>query len=153
PPPHEFVPGLLEDLCAFCNSDSLPAVVQAALAHAQFETIHPFVDGNGRTGRVLIHIVLRRRGLAPGILPPVSLILATWARDYVDGLTQTHYIGTPDSRAAHDGLNHWIALFATACRRSVEDAMNFEQQTLGLQRGWREQLGQVRRNSSLDLLI
>ena len=53
--------GLLDDLCAFCNDDALPAVAQAAIAHAQFETIHPFVDGNGRTGRALIQVVLKRR--------------------------------------------------------------------------------------------
>jgi fido (protein-threonine AMPylation protein) len=41
------------------------------------ETIHPFVDGNGRTGRALIHVILRRRGLAGHVLPPVSLVLAT----------------------------------------------------------------------------
>src|SRR5438874_7211021 len=64
PPPPELVPELLADLCSFCNEDSLPAVAQAAMAHAQFETIHPFVDGNGRTGRALIHMLLRRRGLA-----------------------------------------------------------------------------------------
>ena len=62
PPPPEYVPGLIEDLIAFCNEDSLPSVAQAAIAHAQFETIHPFVDGNGRTGRTLVHLVLRRRG-------------------------------------------------------------------------------------------
>ena len=50
PPPPELVRDLLEDLCAFCNSDAAPAVAQAAIAHAQFETIHPFADGNGRTG-------------------------------------------------------------------------------------------------------
>ena len=54
PPPADRVPVLLEDLCTFCNGDDLPAIVQAAMAHAQFETIHPFVDGNGRIGRVLI---------------------------------------------------------------------------------------------------
>jgi Fic family protein len=59
PPPHELVPDLMADLCTFCNSESLPAVTQAAMAHAQFETIHPFLDGNGRTGRGLIHLVLR----------------------------------------------------------------------------------------------
>ena len=48
-------------------------MAQAAIAHAQFETIHPFVDGNGRTGRAIIHLVLRRRGLALRVLPPVSL--------------------------------------------------------------------------------
>src|SRR5256885_1845595 len=67
PPPPELVPDLMEDLCAFCTSETLPAVAQAAIAHAQFETIHPFADGNGRTGRALIQLVLRRRGLAtPG---------------------------------------------------------------------------------------
>jgi hypothetical protein len=75
--PHEMVRGLLDDLCTFCSDDSLPAVAQAAIAHAQFETIHPFVDGNGRTSRALIHLVLRRRGLATRILLPVSLVLAT----------------------------------------------------------------------------
>ena len=65
PPPFKRVPELLEDLCAFCNGEDLPAIAQAALAHAQFETIHPFIDGNGRTGRTLIHVILRRRGLAP----------------------------------------------------------------------------------------
>jgi Fic family protein len=69
PPPPEFVPELMADLCSFCNEDSLPAVAQAALAHAQFETIHPFADGNGRTGRGLIQLVLRRRGLASRTLP------------------------------------------------------------------------------------
>ena len=42
----------------------VPALAQAAIAHAQFETIHPFADGNGRTGRALIHVVLRARGVA-----------------------------------------------------------------------------------------
>ena len=65
PPPPEDVPALLDDLLAFCNDDGLPALAQAAIAHAQFETIHPFVDGNGRAGRVLIHLALRRRGIAP----------------------------------------------------------------------------------------
>ena len=79
PPPQEEVEGLLHDLCGFCNGDSLPAVAQAAIAHAQFETIHPFIDGNGRTGRVLLHVILKRRGLAPRVLAPVSLVLATWS--------------------------------------------------------------------------
>lgn len=153
PPPPELVAELIDDLCAFCNDDSLPAVAQAAIAHAQFETIHPFVDGNGRTGRALLHLVLRRRGLAPRILPPISLILATWSRDYVSGLTGARYDGPPDSPAAHAGINRWIGLFATACRRAVEDASRFEGQVRALQDGWRERLGTVRRNSSVDLLI
>src|SRR5207245_4929564 len=115
PPPPELVAELLADLCSFCNEDSLPAVAQAALAHAQFETIHPFVDGNGRTGRVLIHLVLRRRGLATRVLPPVSLILATLASDYIKRLTGFRHIGSPTSRAALAGVNGWVASFAAAC--------------------------------------
>lgn len=61
PPPLEHVEDLLADLCAFASDEALPALVQAAIAHAQFETIHPFIDGNGRTGRVLIHAILRDR--------------------------------------------------------------------------------------------
>ena len=91
PPPPEYVGDLLDDLCSFCNNDTLPAVAQAAIAHAQFETIHPFADGNGRTGRALVHFVLRRRGLATRVLPPISLVLATWANDYVAGLGATRY--------------------------------------------------------------
>ena len=153
PPPHEMVDELLADLSAFCNDDSLPAVAQAAIAHAQFETIHPFVDGNGRTGRALVHLVLRRRGLAPRILPPISLILATWPRDYVGGLTGTRYEGAPDSEEALAGINRWIALVASACRRAAEDAGRFEEQVRALQDSWRERLRPVRRGSAADLLV
>jgi Fic family protein len=119
PPPPELVAGLLDDLCDFCNDDSLPAVAQAAIAHAQFETIHPFVDGNGRTGRALIQLVLRRRGKALRMVPPISLVLATWSDEYVAALNGTRYVGEFGSAAAHEGRNRWIALFAAACRRSA----------------------------------
>ncbi len=147
------MPDLLADLCAFCNEDSLPAVAQAAIAHAQFETIHPFVDGNGRTGRALIHLVLRRRGLATRVLVPVSLVLATWARDYIDGLTAFRYRGPASSRAAHEGINLWVARFAAACTRAVEDAVAFEVRIARIEEDWRERLGTVREGSALDLLV
>jgi Fic family protein len=153
PPPPEEVPDLMEDLCAFCNADDLPAVAQAAIAHAQFETIHPFVDGNGRTGRAIIHLVLRRRGLAPRVLPPVSLVLATLARDYVNGLTGFRYVGSPSSAKASEGVNTWVASFAGACLRSVADATAFESRTASLQARWRERLGSIRASSATDLLL
>lgn len=153
PPPPEHVPGLMEDLCAFCDADSLPAVVQAAMAHAQFETIHPFGDGNGRTGRALIHVVLRRRGLAPRLVPPISLVLATWSADYVDGLTRTRYAGEPESQAAADGINAWISLFAGACQRAVSDAEAFDYRVRGMQADWRSRLGRVRKNSAVERLL
>lgn len=153
PPPHENVPDLVADLCAFCNTDQLPAVAQAAIVHAQFETIHPFVDGNGRTGRALIHFVLRRRGLALRVLPPVSLVLATMARTYIDGLTEFRYIGSPTSPKAIEGVNVWVARFAGACTRAVADATTFEERAAHLETEWRERLGTIRANSATDVLL
>jgi len=153
PPPPGAVTPLLEDLCAFCNQDELPAIAQAAIAHAQFETIHPFVDGNGRTGRALIHVILRRRGVATSVLPPISLVLSTWSDDYVNGLTRTRHLGSPHENAAQEGINDWVALFAAATRRAVDDARLYEDRIAELQRRWRAQLRHVRRGSAVDLLL
>ncbi|HWS91077.1 MAG TPA: Fic family protein, partial [Mycobacterium sp.] len=153
PPPPEEVEALIDDLCTFCNDDSLPAIAQAAIVHAQFETIHPFIDGNGRTGRALIHVVLRRRGLAERVLPPISLILATWSADYVSGLTATRYRGATASRPAHDGLNRWIALFASAARRAVSDAGAFETRVAKIEAKWRTGVGRIRADSATDRLL
>jgi len=153
PPPWELVRELMEDLVAFCNTDDLPAIVQAAIAHAQFETIHPFIDGNGRAGRILIQMILKRRGLATRVLPPVSLILATWAKDYVAGLTATRFVGDVNSSEAVTGMNIWIGRFATACSRSIVDAMNFEARARAIENNWRLKLGSVRKKSSVDLLL
>ncbi len=153
PPPPEDIPALLNDLIVFCNDDGLPALAQAAIAHAQFETIHPFVDGNGRAGRVLIHLALRRRGIAARFLPPVSLVLATWADDYVAGLTATRYEGEPGSETAHSDINRWTALFASACRRAVADAGWFEERVRQLQENWRQRASRPRRDSAVQRLI
>ena len=107
PPPPDRVPALLDDLVEFINLDDLPAIAQAAIAHAQFETIHPFGDGNGRAGRCLIHVILRRRGLTPLFVPPISVVLATNARRYIAGLV--------DFREAR--VDDWIGVFADASRR------------------------------------
>jgi len=153
PPPPEFVHELLVDLCRFCNEESLPALVQAALAHAQFETIHPFVDGNGRTGRALVHRIFRRRGLAPRVAPPVSLVLATWSVDYIAALQATRYRGDATSPEAHEGLNRWVGLFATACRRAVADAAEFDERVREIEEKWRRRLAPIRANSSAELLL
>jgi Fic family protein len=102
PPPPDRVPSLLDDLVEFVNLDDLPAIAQAAIAHAQFETIHPFGDGNGRAGRCLIHVILGRRRVAPRFVPPVSVVLATNARQYIAGLTDFREGRTDD----------WIGSFA-----------------------------------------
>lgn len=153
PPPPDHVEQLIEDLCTFLNDDTLPAVAQAAIAHAQFETIHPFIDGNGRTGRALIHVVLRRRGMAPRILPPVSLVLATWSASYVGGLTATRYRGGADSASAHGGINTWIGLFSAACRRAVDDAAAFEARVASIHQQWRAALGRARAGSAAERLL
>jgi Fic family protein len=153
PPPPELVPDLIADLCSFCNDESLPAVAQAAIAHAQFETIHPFPDGNGRTGRGLIQLVLRRRGLVPRVLPPVSLILATWAKDYVNGLAATRYRGPATGKDAQAGLNLWVGTFAGACTRAVNDAASFEMRVEQIEGEWRALLGRIRSGSATDLLL
>jgi Fic family protein len=146
------VPALMQDLCDFCNADALPAVAQAAIAHAQFETIHPFVDGNGRVGRALVHVILRRRGLASTLVPPISLVLATWSDDYIAGLTRTRYRGDPDHDAI-EGVNAWISLFAGACRRAVADAETYEQRVVEVRETWQRRLGRVRKHSAVDLLL
>ncbi len=143
PPPPELVKDLMVDLVAFMNRTDIPAVIQAAVAHAQFETIHPFADGNGRVGRALIHVVLRRRGLAPRYVPPVSLVLAADARSYVAGLTAFR-----EERA-----DEWFLLFAHALERAAAKASELAQRLAALQETWRERAGHPRRHSSAEALI
>ena len=87
PPHHSTVPGLMDDLVAFTNRTDLPVLTQAAIAHAQFETIHPFPDGNGRTGRALVHAMLRGHRLTRKVTVPVSAGLLSDTRAYFDTLT------------------------------------------------------------------
>lgn len=75
PPPPELVLDLIDDLIAFVDRTDLPVVAQAAIAHAQFESIHPHTDGNGRIGRALISAILRRRGLTRKITVPLASVM------------------------------------------------------------------------------
>ena len=72
PPHHDRVPALMDDVMRFARRDDLPVIVQIAIAHAQFETIHPFPDGNGRTGRALVQGMLRATGVTKNVTVPVS---------------------------------------------------------------------------------
>jgi len=85
-PQPELVPCAMADLVCFMNRLDLPVILQIAVAHAQFETIHPFVDGNGRTGRALIHTMLRRSGLVTHIAVPLSAGLLVNTERYFDAL-------------------------------------------------------------------
>ncbi len=130
PPPPEEIGTLLADLCLFCRDEALPPLVQAAIAHAQFETIHPFDDGNGRTGRSLIHVILRRRGLAPAFVPPISVLFARDRGRYIHGLTLF--------RA--DRLEQWLELFAVTARRAADLAVRYARRVADLQQHWRRKL-------------
>ena len=130
PPPPERVAALLDDLCGSMNDTVLPPVVQAALIHAQFETIHPFLDGNGRTGRALIHVVFRRRGLTPAYVPPVSVILAEHRDRYITGLTGFR----------GDDLAVWIRQFADACTAAAQLASAYVSSVSQLTDLWRRRL-------------
>jgi Fic family protein len=130
PPPPEHVSALLADLCEAINDQVLPPLVQAALVHAQFETIHPFDDGNGRTGRALIHVVLRRRAVAPAYVPPISVVLAGARERYIEGLT----------RFRQGRIEEWIDHFASAAGAAAHLATSYLHAVHELSTHWRAQL-------------
>lgn len=86
PPHHDRVPDAMEDLVRFMARGDMPALVQAAVAHAQFETIHPFADGNGRTGRAIVSALLRAKEVTRNVTIPVSSGLLTDTGMYFDAL-------------------------------------------------------------------
>ena len=86
-PEAEDVPAAMTDLITFIGRQDLPILVHAAIAHAQFETIHPFADGNGRTGRALVHAMLHGKGLLTRQTAPVSSGLLHRHGDYIEALT------------------------------------------------------------------
>ena len=143
PPPHGAVKKLLADLAAFCERDDLSPILQTAIAHAQFETLHPFWDGNGRVGRALIHVVLRRRGLIDRFLPPISLVLAANADAYVKGLTSYRFGDEAD----------WYELFADAVATAALESAGFAERVAELQQEWRRKAGQPRQGSAASKLI
>lgn len=153
PPPPEHIPELLDDLLDYINNDAHSPLVQAAIVHAQFETIHPFADGNGRTGRALIHVVLTRRGLAPRFVPPISLVLATWSDSYIAGLMTFRHLHATDSPERSEATAEWLRIFASATARSCHDAQRYADEIALLNTQWRSQIGTVRANSSVDLLL
>ncbi|MHB8577258.1 MAG: Fic family protein, partial [Dehalococcoidia bacterium] len=130
PPPPEAVELLIDDLCRFCSEEILPPLLQAAVGHAQFETIHPFEDGNGRTGRALVQVILRRRGIAPTFVPPISVVLARQKERYIGGLAWFR----------EDRIAEWVELFAEAATAAAQLARRYSAEVLNLQHGWREQL-------------
>ena len=130
PPPSEELPALLGDLCGAINDDALPPLMQAGLVHAQFESLHPFADGNGRTGRALIQVILRRRGLAPDYVPPISVVLAKRRARYIEGLVSFR---GPD-------VHPWLETFVSAALEAAALALGYLEAVRRLQETWRERL-------------
>ncbi|PPG02736.1 cell filamentation protein Fic [Pseudoclavibacter sp. RFBI5] len=88
PPAWTSAPALMDDLAAYTASiRTHDALAKAAVAHAQFETIHPFTDGNGRTGRALTHTILRSTGQTQHVIVPVGVGLRARQQAYIDALT------------------------------------------------------------------
>jgi len=132
PPPGE-VPALLDDLVAYVNGDDPDPVSQAAIAHAQFEIIHPFADGNGRVGRVLIAWILVRR-LSLVTPPPVSTRIAADVGGYASGLVLFRM----------SDLNAWVRWFAEAVSGAGRAQQELVASVEQLQRAWHERLGAPR---------
>ena len=145
PTPPDEVPGLLQDLVQYMSGAAHSPIIQAALAHAQFETIHPFPDGNGRVGRALIHTVLTRRGLTSEAILPVSLVLATLQEEYVDGLESFRVDGASDSAQGSAAIGAWVSTFADAVRIAAEQAAVLEKLLVALREEWAGIIADARR--------
>ena len=132
-PPPDDVPSLVDDLVAFANRTDVDAVSQAAIAHAQFEVIHPFADGNGRVGRVLVAWILVRR-LALVTPPPVSTGIAADVGGYGAGLVRFR-LGDHDA---------WVQWFAEAVGGAGQAQLELVAAVDDLRRAWRDRLGAPR---------
>lgn len=145
PPHHGRVEAEIADLVRFIARTDLPVLAHAALAHAQFETIHPFTDGNGRTGRALVHAMLRHGGLTRNVTIPVSAGLLSDTQSYFDALT-TYRRGDPVPI---------VRQFAHAAFRAVTNGRALVDELREIHARWKD-LIKARRDSAvwrlLDLL-
>jgi Fic family protein len=142
PPPESEVPRLIDNLARFVSATSGNAVVRAAIAHAQFETIHPFIDGNGRTGRALIHTVLRRADALRNTLIPISTVFAGDTDAYLAGLTAF--------RADPPRLDDWILGFAQAAELAAANAVRLSVDISALDREVHDVLIQYRHEQGIS---
>ncbi|GGL11160.1 Fic family protein [Curtobacterium luteum] len=138
PPHQEQVPAAMDDLIAFTSRTDLPLLVLAAIAHAQFETIHPFPDGNGRTGRALVQAILRRGGLLRHLTIPVSSGILT----DVDG-----YFGALDAYRAGK-VEPIIDVFSSASLAGLRNASTLAADIRGLQEQWGGRLAGLRTDAT-----
>ena len=116
PPPHTAVPDCMAALERFLHADDdgLPALIRAGLAHAQFETIHPFLDGNGRVGRLLITLLLHHSDMLREPFLYLSLYFKQHRSDYYDLLNQARHTGDWEK---------WLAFFLEGVRSTATGAV------------------------------
>ena len=140
-PPAEEVPELMDDLLTYINdSDDTPLVV-AAVSHAQFESIHPFADGNGRTGRALIAAILRQRGVTKRTTVPISSVLAVDRDAYIEALSALRYDGGPESPERVGGLDAWVRLLTSASVSACGYAEQMVGRVESVAADWAERVG------------
>jgi Fic family protein len=113
PPPVPAMKEALHNLEAFLHDDDLPALLHAGIAHAQFETIHPFMDGNGRVGRLLITFLFVHRGVLHRPLLYLSLYLKRHRLDYYEALMAVRHEGDWES---------WLTFFVRGVAETAEEA-------------------------------
>jgi Fic family protein len=142
PPPETEVSRLVSDLARFVTETAGNPVVRAAIAHAQFETIHPFIDGNGRTGRALIHTILRRADALRNVLIPISTVFAGDTDAYIAGLT--------GYRTDPPALDEWVIGFARAAEKAAGNAIRLAEDIAALDRDVYDRLVAFRRDRGLN---
>jgi Fic family protein len=140
PPPPHALHDALDAWERFLHDDSLPAVIQAALAHAQFETIHPFLDGNGRIGRLLITFLLCTRGVLKRPLLYLSAYLKKNRAEYYDRLQAVR---------DHGHWEQWVKFFLRGIAAAASDATDTADKILDLQTKLREQVTSDARAANL----
>ncbi len=143
PPPPDTIKGYLDDLIGFANRDDLPTLVQAAIAHAQFESIHPFTDGNGRIGRALINTILRRRGTTTRVVVPLASALVAHRDRYFDLLTGYR----------RGQVRPLVESFAAGARVAASQSRVTAQRLRDTPTQWRDMTGPIRAGSAAAELL
>lgn len=151
-PAPEFVPELMADLLDYLRTTDDPVLVQAALSHAQLETIHPWADGNGRTGRALIQAVLGRFGLVSGGVLPISVVLGQRDSGYTSALNAFRY-DPRRGESPSQAREQFISFFLRAAQDAVEVAADLMAQVRATAAGWSEKTRAVRAHSAQHRLL